>query len=351
MTILLVSDDDRSALACKLLADQLKRRGESCLTVGPLLPSSQLSPLPVHSPEIPLGLMDLLGTDLMNTASAIGVFVQQPDQIQPFAHAHRALARERNQRPAVLFSGPLDPALGDGLTRQLCERLCCDLVLFTGERQLREANAITQHWPSELDTPQLLAIGLWYAPERPPRGSLHGSAAEPPHTLLALVQRDIPTQVGAKAQLLRQLIDWAEASPEWSIVIQREHSWKSGQAWIAKFQPEDRTLPPNLVFAMPGQLLTQLATCSACMSVSSFWSLTAMVWGHPTMLVGDYGIHTDQGTNSFFGSGVMHRMRSITHLDQLLDLPSPNQAWLRSMGWGIHDGADRLLRRLKKLAS
>lgn len=351
MTILLVSDDDRSALACNLLADQLKRRGQGCLTVGPPGSPLQESPLPVQSPDIPLGLMDLLGTDLLNSASAIGIFVQDDDQIQPFARACRALARERNQRPAVLFSGPLDPALGDDLTHQLCQRLCCDLVLFTGDRHLREANAITQHWPDELDTPKLLSIGLWHAPERPPRGSLHGRPAQPPHTLLALVQADIPTQIGAKAQLLRQLISWAEASPEWSIVIQRDHAWNSGQPWISKFKPEDWSLPPNLVFAMPGQLLTQLATCSACLSISAFWSLTAMVWGHPTMLVGDYGIHADQGTSSFFGSGVMHRMRSITHLDQLLELPSPNQAWLESMGWGIHDGADRLLRCLRELAS
>ena len=80
MTILLVSDDDRSALACNLLADQLKRRGQGCLPSAPWVPIAGESCLSVS--EIPLGLMDLLGTDLLNSASAIGILFR-PDQIQP----------------------------------------------------------------------------------------------------------------------------------------------------------------------------------------------------------------------------------------------------------------------------
>ena len=45
----------------------------------------------------------------------------------------------------------------------------------------------------------------------------------------------------------------------------------------------------------------------------------------------------------------MHRLQSIDHLDQLLDLPPVNTSWLQSMGWGVHDGAARLIRRLEEL--
>jgi hypothetical protein len=121
------------------------------------------------------------------------------------------------------------------------------------------------------------------------------------------------------------------------------------QPWISKFKSSDWTFPDNLVFGAPGQLLSQLASCSACVSVSSPWSLTAMAWGRPTLLIGDYGIHTDQGTTAFFGSGLMHRLQTIDHLDQLLALPPVNASWLQSMGWGVHDGAARLIQRLEEL--
>ena len=349
MTILLVSDDDRSALACKLLAQQLEQRGQACLTIGPALSSRRDSPLPSVTPQIPLTLMNLLGHALLDSASAIGVFIRNSDQLERFAYAHRELARQRGRPAAAVFSGPLEASLGDSLLRQLSDRLCCDLLVVPGDRQRRDLEAITQFWPETLHIPKIEAIGQWFSPERPPIGGLKGGTSTPPHTLLALVQESIPTQIGAKAQLLRQLIGWAETSPDWSIVVQRDHSWEKGQPWISKFKSSDWTFPDNLAFGAPGQLLSQLASCSACISVSSPWSLTAMAWGRPNLLIGDYGIHTDQGTTSFFGSGCMHRQKAIEQLDQLLTLPPINASWLASMGWGVHDGAARLIRRLEEL--
>ena len=349
MTILLVSDDDHSAFACQLLAQQLRQGGHACLTVGPALSSRRDSPLPAATPQIPLTLMDLLGHELLKSASAVGVFIHRSDYLQRFTHAHRELARQRGERPAVVFSGPLQSSLGDQLVQELSDRHCCDLLVVPGDRQRRELEAITQFWPTTSGTPEIESMGLWFLPERPPLGALSGGTPKPPYTLLALAQESIPIQVGAKAQLLRQLIRWAETSPDWSIVIQRDQSWERGQPWIAKFEPDDWSFPDNLVFGAPGQLLSQLASCSACLSVSSPWTLAAMAWGRPTLLIGDYGIHTDQGTTAFFGSGCMHRLQAIDRLDQLLELPPVNAFWLQSTGWGVHNGAKRLIRRLEAL--
>ena len=52
MTIVLVSDSDDSAFACNLLAEQLRRRGQTCLTVGQPLSSNRESPLPQIEPQI-----------------------------------------------------------------------------------------------------------------------------------------------------------------------------------------------------------------------------------------------------------------------------------------------------------
>jgi hypothetical protein len=42
---------------------------------------------------------------------------------------------------------------------------------------------------------------------------------------------------------------------------------------------------------------------TACLGISSDWLLTAMVWGKPTVVLGDYGIRTEFNGPLFFGSG------------------------------------------------
>ena len=349
MTILLISDDDRSALACNLLAAELRKRGQICFTAGLSLSPERESPFPSSRPQIILSLEALLTSSLLDKASALGVFLQQPGTLGPFIASHRNLAALRGRAAAPVFSGPLQASLGDSLMQELYAHLGCDLLLLPGERQQQDVSSITQHWPAQSPRPRLLKTGLWFMPERPPLGSLNGGRATPPHRLLALVQDDVPSAPGGKAQFLRQLSQWAEVSPDWTVVVQRDCSWEQGEHWISRYKPEEWSLPNNLVFAAPGQLFSHLANCSACVTVSSPWAMTAMTWGRKTMLVGDYGIHTNEGTTSWFGCGSMHRLHSIQQLDQFLELPDSNQGWLESMGWGIHDGVDRLIKALEEL--
>ena len=166
MTILLVSDDDRSAFACQLLAQQLRQRGQACLTVGPGLSSRQDSPLPAVTPQIPLSLMDLLGHELLKSASAVGVFIRRSDHLQRFSHAHRELARQRGERPALVFSGPLQASLGDRLVQELSERQCCDLLVVPGS-STTGAQGDHAVWSTTSETPEIEAMGLWFLPERP----------------------------------------------------------------------------------------------------------------------------------------------------------------------------------------
>ena len=355
MSILLISDDDRSALACELLAQRLRQRGQRCLTIGlptraePATAATRHSPLPPCQPQVTMLLEALVGSRLLEQASAVGLFLRNADQLKRFAQSHRNLARLQGHRATPIFSGPLQASLGDSLMEELYDRLCCDLLILPGERQHQAVNSTVRHWPQAAGAPQLLSMGFWYAPERPPQGGLNGGMAQPPHHLLALVQDSIPTAVGGKAQLLRQLIRWAEASPDWTLTVQRDHPWSDDDPWIPLYEPEEWTLPRNLVFAAPGQMLSHLTSCSVCLSISSPWAMTAMSWGRKTILIGDYGIHTNEGTTSWFGCGSMHRLKNIQTLDQLLDKPDVNQGWLESMGWGVHDGTDRLIKALEEL--
>ena len=355
MTFVLISDGVDQQFACVQLAKQLRELGQSCLTVGRAKPtrSDVVSHLPVLETDLELSARELLGTPLLDEADAIGLFLKDTLQEQSFAKNYRAICRSRQAKPALLFGGAVGIDVGDRLISALSERNHLDLVMVPGERHAAEAEAMTRHWPEHLNRPAILSAGLWFLPERPPIGSLSGAAGGSgrpmPKTLVALVQKTIPTQVGGKTQLLRQLLSWADSSPDWNVIVTRDHTATGQQPWIRKFNPGDWSFPANAAFASPEQMLPLLSNCSACITVSSPWALAPICWGRQCLVIGDFGIHTDQGTTAFFGSGLMHRLSAVSHLDDLMKLPTVNRHWLEAIGWARHDGPDRLIRTLAEI--
>ena len=98
--------------------------------------------------------------------------------------------------------------------------------------------------------------------ERPPRGPQRRHTNTAPHP--ARPGAGDHSHPGRRQGTTAAAIDaLAESSPDWSIVIQRDHAWEKGQPWISKFKSSDWTFPDNLVFGAPGQLLSQLASRSA----------------------------------------------------------------------------------------
>ena len=333
MTLLLVSDGGLERSACSLMAEALEQQGQHCITAGTPLKGHQ--PLATPEPQLSINLAQLHADPLLDQVSAIGLFLQNPEQIQHFIKSYRRLCSARGRPAATLFSGPLVPLVGDALIRDLSLRLACDLLLVSGEQQRRQLQSLTFNWPASLPVPPVISTGFWFPQAAP-------CAPAPKPLLLALIQERIPTHIGARDQLLRQLNTWAQQRPHWTVMLQRDHSWTSTR----DLMPSDAPLADNLVEAAPGQLLPLLGSCTACLTVSSPWSLAAMAWGRIPIVVGDYGIHDEQNTTGFFGCGAMHRLRSIPHLDAITELPRANQAWLDSMGADIANGAERLIEAL-----
>ena len=336
MTLLLVSDGGLERSACVLMAEALGKQGQHCITAGP--PLNGYQPLATPAPQLSIAVQLLAAHPLLDQVSAIGLFLQDPKQVQHFMQTYQGLCTAQGRTPATLFSGPLVPLVGDGLIRDLSLRLGCDLLLVSGEHQRRELQSLTFNWPADLRLPAVISTGFWF-PQAPPC-----APAEQP-LLLALIQERIPTHIGARDQLLRQLNTWARQRPDWTVMLQRDHSWNPSTALL----PSDAPLADNLVNAAPEQLLPLLGSCSACLTVSSPWSLAAMAWGRIPVIVGDYGIHDEQNTTGFFGCGAMHRLRSISSLDAVNDLPLANPAWLAGMGAEISDGPNRLINALNAL--
>ena len=336
MTLLLVSDGGLERSACLLMAEALEHQGERCITAGPWLHGHQ--PLASVAPQLTIDLGQLPAHPVLDQVSAIGLFLQNAEQVQQFVRAYRALCGMRCRPAATIFSGALVPLVGDALIRDLTHRMGCDLLLVSGEHQRRQLRSLTFNWPASLPVPPMISTGFWFPQAAP-------CAPAPQHLLLALIQEQIPTHIGARDQLLRQLNAWARQRPDWTVMLQRDHSWTT----TTPLMPSDDTLADNLLEAIPGQLLPLIGSCTACLAVSSPWSLAAMTWGRIPIIVGDYGIHDQQNTTGFFGCGAMHRLRSIPHLDAISELPPANQTWLDGMGADITDGPNRLIEALRKL--
>ena len=336
MTIVLISDGELEHAGCQHLAADLRRLGRPCLTVG--APLQGLQPLPVNPADLTVETPgQLLTGALLLEASAIGLFLRNPAEVAAFIRGYRARMKAAAHAPVPLFSGPLRPLVGDALMEDVSHRIMADLLVLSGPMQREQLKASSRYWPAELQPPAVVNTGFWFplaAQESAPSSS---------KLLVALIQKDIPSHQGAHEQLIRQLQRWANQHPDWTIMLQRDHGWPSGQPLLGNASG----LPANLVEAAPGQMLELLARCDICLSVSSPWSLAAICWGAQALMVGDYGIQAEQGTVGWFGCGVMHRLRDIKDLNALQGQPAINRAWLDDIGGAISDGSERLLHALE----
>ena len=338
MSIVLVCDGALEQYSCHRFADAWRQAGRRCLVVGPAI-AGEL-PLPHRPCDLSLHPKELLGSTVLEHANAIGLFLRNPADIEAITTGYRALRRSQGLSTAPIFSGPLIPLAGDDLIDAFLRRLSCDLMIVSGDDQLKQLEAMASLWPAELKKPRLIATGFCF-PAIPP------TPPSPKPMLVALLQHDIPTHLGAKEQLIRLLQRWGREQTDWTVVLQPDHPWSSARS----FADDQINNPPNVVEAAPEQMLGLLSRCTACLSVSSPWSLAAMMWGRIPIVVGDYGIQAEQHTTNFFGCGAMHRLRDLGGLHKLQELPLVNQGWLEAMGGGIEDGPLRLLISLDSLSS
>ena len=353
MSIILLADSNPGAYACTLLANELAQEHLDCLVVTTERISSLVSPLPENPAgngrvaQLNCSINELLLSSLILKATAIGVFIRASN-VETFVTNYRQICQLNAQRPAPVFSGPVFPLAGDTLIEDLLPRMCCDLLCLHGERQLEEAHDLMHRWPNPVPT---VAIGFWFMPEAPETGGLVGAGKpDSPHTLVVLAQKGLPKLKGAAERMLRLLGQKASASPHWQVLIQTDHTQSEKQLPLNADQRVLAELPRNISFGASGNLPIVLGRCSACITISSPWIYTAMAWGRAVVVMADHGIRTDHGSVPFSSSGVMHRLDSITALDDLLEMPIVNSNWLEKMGWGVHDGASQLVKALRTRA-
>ena len=165
MTLLLVSDGGLERSACLLMAEALEQQGQRCITAGPPLQGHQ--PLATPAPQLSIDLVQLAAHPLLDQVSAIGLFLQNPEQVQYFIKNYRGLCSARGLPAATLFSGPLVPLVGDALIRDLSLRLDCDVLLVSGENQRRQLQSLTFNWPASIPVPTVISTGFWFPQAAP----------------------------------------------------------------------------------------------------------------------------------------------------------------------------------------
>ena len=309
-----------------------------------------LSPEPPEHTQLDwlaLSARQAASSELLHHVDAIGVCLDGEEAAE-VRRIHQQAAALR-QRPAVpLFSGPIRPLCGDALSADLLPRLGFDLLCLQGEMQEQHLHWLLQD--GAVSDQAHVSIGLWCLPTAPIG---HSPSQEP--LLVVLDQPHIPGSPFANGVLHERLCAVARDSPGWQIRLQPDAPLPADpQQWpqtsLCWHHHQATETPANLQMGAAEDLIWALSQASACLGIGSDWLLPAMIWGKPTVVLADYGIRTDFNGPLFFGSGVMHRLSDCLPLERLQTLPSPNAAWLDSLGWGIADGPQRLLRALQRLS-
>ncbi|WP_413441091.1 DUF6716 putative glycosyltransferase [Synechococcus sp. MIT S1220] len=351
MTIVLISGSASGTFACRMLADRLRRADRHALVVSKLEKTTN-SPFPTALIEADLRLSpnEFLNSPLLEKITALGVFLDG-NKFDDFVISYRRICRESNLEEVPIFSGPLYPLVGDALIHDLAARQRADVLLVHGQRQLDEVAAMTFNWSDVF--PTVIAAGLWFMPERPGIGQLSGhgllETTKSTNTLLMVAQSDVPNTKRLRLDLFQRL--WSistSASPEdWKVIIAMDHQRETPTTWTTDERIQKGDKPANLFFTSQERLLSHIAECDVCVTVSSPWILTAMAWGKRVMLIGDYGIKGPLRTTPFLGSGAMHNLENFSRFSNFNKLTRINQHWLNSMGWAVFDGPTRLIKALE----
>lgn len=341
MKLALIADTAAGRQACRLLGEALQRCGSTVILLGPAVEPAAPDPA-----WLPLPVAQLAASELLDQVDAVGAFLDS-ESLPGFLRIHRQMAALRGRQPRPLFSGPYRPLYGDALAADLLPRLGCDLLCLQGEAQLEELNWLVHGTPHAAQARE--AIGLWCLPTAPIG---HSPSQEP--LLVVLDQPDVPASPFANAVLYERLCAVARTSPQWQLRLQSDQPLPADpQHWpetcLGWHHRQNRQPPANLQLGDPLDPLPGLIQARVCLGIGSDWLLPPMVWGKPTVVLGDYGIRTAFNGPLFFGSGVMRRLADCLPLDQLIGGGRPNAAWLDSRGWAIADGTERLQRRLKAL--
>ncbi len=332
--VLLVADSDSQMLYCEALARGHRAAGLE-LTIH-LIPRD-------GTPEAVKGRMEQLGTVQQGSLgtllqdpglsrfAAIGVFLTG-SKIAGFRSAYLRSRQHDPQRRALLFCG-FNGVVLERFEEALTWRLGYDLICLNGPRDQARFERFLRHTPFRAQRAVLTGLRRTRVAEVRP-------LAERPRQLVFAEQVAMPASLEERRQLARLVVDLAHRFSDWQVVLKPRVA--PHEATFHEFCEHITTTLEQVCRRRPANLAISYAPLAALLADSRLFAtlsstalFDALDHGCSALVMGDFGLRPDLGSDFFGGSGLVRNLAGIDDLDALVGLQG-NPAWLH---WVGYDGA------------
>lgn len=180
----------------------------------------------------------------------------------------------------------------------------------------------------KLPTENLLLSGLPLL-----TGGYHPVSEKPIRTVMFADQPTVPSGAADRLYLYRQLIEYAYAHPDRSVVLKPRHRIGEDTFHKMKFHPEKLLdgveQPPNFAIDYT-PISDRLADLDLMLTVSSTAALEAVGAGIRTAFIADLDIREQLGNHIFLDSGLLRTFDQV----QRDDIGKPSESWVDDYFFG-----------------
>jgi putative glycosyltransferase DUF6716 len=250
---------------------------------------------------------------------AVVLAIQGP-HVSRFTHDVFDAVAQTGKRPPVTISGWVGVII-EKITAGYLERYATDVVAVNSRSDLRTFQAVAGSL--ELPTENLLLSGLPLLTG----GYREAPVGTPIRTVMFADQPTVPSTAADRLYLYRQLIDYAVAHPDRSVVLKPRHRIGEDTFHKMKFHPEvllaDIAQPAN--FSIDYTPISQrLVDLDLMLTVSSTAALEAVGAGVRTAFIADLDIREQLGNHIFLDSGLLRTFDQVSRDE----IGTPTPSWI-----------------------
>jgi len=255
----------------------------------------------------------------------------QGPHVSRFTHDIFDAVAATGKRPPVTISGWVGVII-EKITAGYLERYATDVVAVNSRTDLRTFQTVAGSLG--LPTQNLLLSGLPLLTG----GYQEAPTGTPIRTVMFADQPTVPSAEEDRLYLYEELIAYARAHPDRSVVLKPRHRIGEDTFHKMKFHPEallrGRTLPAN--FSIDYTPISQrLADLDLMLTVSSTAALEAVGAGVRTAFIADLDIREQLGNHIFLDSGLLRTFDQV----QRDEIGTPNQSWIDDYFFGTDSGS------------
>lgn len=329
--VLLIADSDSQLLYCEALARGHRAAGIE-LTIH-IIPRDG-TPEAVKRRMEQLGRVQqgsmgtLLQDPSLSRYRAIGVFLTG-SKIAGFRSAYLRSRQHDPQRRALLFCG-FNGVVLENFEEALTWRLGYDLICLNGPRDQARFDRFLRHTPFQGQRTVLTGLQRGGVSDFRP-------LAERRRQLVFAEQVAMPANLEERRQLARLLVNLARRFHDWQVVLKprvapHEATFHEiGEHIATTLARVCPRLPPNLQISY-APLTSLLADSRLFVTLSSTALFDAFDHGCAAVVIGDFGLRGDLGSDFFGGSGLVRSLDGIGDLDELVELQA-HPDWLHWVGY------------------